>query len=165
MTAPSSGRLSPLGPAREPERSLLERSVRASWVMGALATLLVAVYAGASYAAAYALPLLWMLANFWIWKHSLNEILRPKRRAWALWLVASAKVLWIGVCVSLAVVTNSTHDFGRFLAFLLGFNTPFLVMSLKAVGAMLVERPGTPTGDAAHDTTRNRADEDRSSGG
>lgn len=147
------------------EWNFFERSVRASYAMGALTALLIAVYAGPAPAAAYALPLLWMLANFWIWKHSLNEILRPKRRAWALWLVATGKVLWIGVCVSLAVVTNATHDFGRFLAFLLGFNTPFLVMSLKAVGAMLVERPGTPTGDAAHDTTRNRADDHRSSGG
>lgn len=147
------------------EEGFFDRSVRASWAMGALAALLVAVYAGPAPAAAYVLSLLWMLVNLWIWRHSMSEILRPKRRRWALALVVAAKALWIGVCVGLAVATGATHYFGRLLAFLLGFNTPFLVMSLKAAGSLLVDRRIAPIGDAAHDTAPNEADEDRPSGG
>ena len=50
-----------------PERTFYERSIRASCALGALATLVTAVYAGPVPAAVYALSVAWMLVNLWIW--------------------------------------------------------------------------------------------------
>ena len=124
--------------ARSPE-NFYRRSMRASVLVGVVGTLFASVYAGPAVAWRYALFVAWMLANLMVWGFGLREILGP-RRPRMLVLAGTAKVVWLALLVGLCAWTEVGANRGNFFAFLLGFNTPFLVMSLKAGGQALTQR-------------------------
>lgn len=115
--------------------SLIVRSIRSSIWFGALAALFGAYYAGWAPAGKYAAFLAWMLANLFIWTRSIREYLGNRRPAILLMLI-SLKTIWLGVLFLLASKLGIAGVRG-FVAFLLGINTPFLVIFLKILGASM----------------------------
>ena len=126
---------------RSPE-SFFARSMRATVALGLLGAAFGAVYAGFGLAGRYLLFLCWMVANLYLWAASLRELLGRKRAVLLAPLVA-LKILWIAVLLVLCAWVG-IRGTPRLTAFLLGLNTPFLVMFLKAVGAALTQRQTTP---------------------
>jgi hypothetical protein len=125
----------------EISEGFFRRSMIASAVVGLLGGLFAAVYAGPALAGRYLLFLGWMLVNLMIWSVSLREFLGP-RRPLVLVPLAAAKVFWLAALFVLCYFVGISGT-ARLSAFLLGFNTPFLVMLLKVLGAALMrERLG-----------------------
>jgi hypothetical protein len=114
-----------------------KRSLIASAIVGLLAALFTTVYAGPSTGGRYLLFFSWMMLNLTIWGAGLRELLIRKRPAFMI-LYASLKMLWLAFLLFL-VFWVGIRGMRNFLAFFLGFNTPFLVMFLKALGAGLTK--------------------------
>ena len=139
---------------RSPE-NFYRRSMRVSVLVGVVGTLFAAVYAGPAVAWRYALFVAWMLANLALWSFGLREMLGPKRPR-MLVLAGTAKVVWLAVLVGLCAWIKVGASRGNFFAFLLGFNTPFLVMSLKAGGQAVTQRQFTSVAENSGKTDTKR---------
>ena len=126
----------PEKPAADTPQGFYRRSIRASVILGSVAGLFGVVYAGPRLGGLYLLFLGWMLANLVLWGRALREIL-GRRRLWRLIALVGAKALWMALLVGLAAWMDIGESLRTFLAFLLGLNTPFLVMFLKSIGRVL----------------------------
>ncbi|NQU41664.1 hypothetical protein HQ520_00150, partial [bacterium] len=118
------------------------------------------VYAGPGLTGRYLLFLAWMMANLVLWAAGLSEIF-GRRRPHILIVAFTAKAIWIGVLFLLCRQVGIS-GLRNFLAFLLGLNTPFLLMFLKALGqavaqgmAEIQEKPAK-SGRAHSDSTEER---------
>lgn len=109
------------------------RSLLTSVAAGLLGALLTAVYVGPALAGRYLLFLTWAIANFALWRYGVREFL-GRRRFFILVAAGAAKVSWLAVLMGFCYWLRTASSLGNFLAFLLGFNTPFLVLFLRAVG-------------------------------
>ncbi len=118
--------------------SLIMRSIRSSIWFGALAAIFGAYYAGWEPAGKYAAFLAWMLANLFIWTRSIREYL-GQRRPFILLILISLKILWLGALFLIAYAVGIA-GLRSFVSFLLGINTPFLVIFLKILGSTMRER-------------------------
>ncbi len=118
-------------------RSFYRRSCKASFFLGILVALVVSVHVGMPAAGRYLLYLGWMLTNLYLWDFGLSEML-GKKRGIVLFCLFSMKFLWILFLVS-SVYSLGLESIEKKCVFLLGLNTPFLVMFLKAVGSVLTK--------------------------
>lgn len=125
----------PLAP--KPSTGFFRRSMKATVFLGALGALFAAVYVGYGAAGRYLLFLAWMLANLLLWAAGLREAL-GKRRTFPLITFGTAKFLWLAALYGLCAWAG-IRGVANFLSFLLGLNTPFLVMFLKALGAAVTQ--------------------------
>ena len=113
----------------------LRRSLIASALLGLLGGVFAAVYFGPGVAGRYLLFLAWQLTNLLIWSASIRELLGNRRPA-LLVPLASLKFLWLALILLLCRQVGISGT-ARLWPFLLGFNTPFLVMLLKCLGSVL----------------------------
>ncbi len=128
------------------QRSFYERVMRASIGIGLLGALFTSVYAAPRYALVYLLFLGWMLVNLALWRPFMLEMLQLKRRTGVLFPLGFLKVIWLIVLFILGyfyIGAAGTRKTSNFVAFLLGFNTPFLVALLKAGGQSLTRKSGS----------------------
>jgi len=116
-------------------RSFYRRSCKASFFLGIMVALVVSVHVGMPAAGRYLLYLGWMLTNLYLWDFGLSEML-GKKRGIVLFCLFSMKFLWILFLVS-SVYSLGLESIEKKCVFLLGLNTPFLVMFLKVVGGLL----------------------------
>ena len=116
------------------------RSLKASLAYGLLVTLFTIVYAPGHFGTGlrYFYFLSWMLINLVFWSAGLRELLGKRRPAVILPLV-SVKLFWITVLV-ITCQSPMLDGFENFLTFLLGINTPFLVMFLKVCGKLATRK-------------------------
>ena len=120
-------------------RDFLRRSFLASLIMGFLATLYIAYYAGLGPAWRYLSAFFWMIANLMLLAFVILEFFGKKRLSRLLPLV-SAKLFWLAMVVFLAAALHLRHrPFG--IAFLGGLVTPLAVIILRAAGLLLANRP------------------------
>jgi hypothetical protein len=128
------------------QSSFYERVMRASIWTGGLVALYGAVYVGPRYALVYLLFLGWTLVNLALWRPFLRGMLRSERRAGQVLPLGMLKIVWLFLLFVLGYfyigVTGERKTL-NFLAFLLGFNTPFLVALLKAGGQYLTRKSDT----------------------
>lgn len=126
--------------------SFYERVMRASIWVGGLGALYGAVYVGPRQALVYLLFLGWMLVNLTLWRPFLRGMLRSERRAGQVLPLGMLKIAWLFVLFLLGyfyIGVTGAQKTSNFLAFLLGFNTPFLVAFLKAGGQYLTRKSDT----------------------
>jgi hypothetical protein len=116
------------------------RSLKASVFYGLTATLFTIVYAPSHFAtgARYFYFLTWMLINLVFWSAGLQELF-GKRRPQIILPLMSVKIFWIAVLV-ITCQSPMLDGFENFLTFLLGINTPFLVMFLKVCGKLATRK-------------------------
>lgn len=125
---------------QEDKSNLLTRSLKASAFLGGGATLFACVYAGYANAARYGVGLGWMIVNLALWRAGLREILHERRPLQSS-VFLLGKVMWLGVFLFLAWALG-LQKISFFVAFMLGLNTPFLVVFLKAVGRQISQSAG-----------------------
>jgi hypothetical protein len=116
------------------------RSLKASVIYGLLATLFTIVYAPGHFGTGlrYFYFLSWMLINLVVWSAGVRELL-GKRRPVIIFSLINVKIFWILVLV-ITCQTPMLDGFENFLTFLLGINTPFLVMFLKVCGKLVTRK-------------------------
>ena len=120
---------------------IFHRSMRVSVFMGLLASLFIAVYGGPGLAGRYLLFTAWMLLNLSLWSYGAREM-TGRRRGIILVLLGAAKLFWLAFLGVRCGWGGGGGENGNTVIFLLGFNTPFLVMSLKAMGSLLAGETG-----------------------
>jgi len=132
--------------AEKSQPSFSMRVMRTSIGVGLLGALFGAVYADPRYALVYLLFLGWALVNLALWRPFLSEMLQPRRRAGVMFPLGVLKVLWMIVLFILGyyyIGVTEDRKTSNFVAFLLGFNTPFLVALLKVGGQYLTRKSGS----------------------
>jgi hypothetical protein len=135
-------------------RTFYERVMRASIGVGLLGALFATVYGAAGEALVYLIFLGWMLVNFALWRPFLLEMLKLRRRVGVLWPLGFLKAIWFVVLFVLGyyyIGEAGDRKTANFLAFLLGFNTPFLVALLKAGGQSLTRTRGAESAQGGPD--------------
>lgn len=102
------------------------RAFISSMEAGAGATALIWYILGEGPAMEYLIFLVWSLLNLLVWSASFKEFLEHRRIPHLASLVV-AKVLWLGVFVGILLCLKIENQ-KDFMTFLLGLNTPLLVL-------------------------------------
>ena len=115
-----------LTPPNDDIHRFYKRAFISSMEAGVGATALIWYVLGEGPALEYLIILIWSLLNLLVWSASFKEFLERRRIPHLASLVV-AKILWLGVFVAILLWLKIENQ-KDFLTFILGLNTPLLVL-------------------------------------